>query len=140
MTMHSSHDTDIIAILERHGIYPTPQRVKIATLMLAEPQHLSAEQVLSRVNGEGRAEVSKATVYNTLGLFAEKSLLRQVIVDPSKVFYDSNTGVHHHFYNVDSGELKDIDAGSIRIGAPPEQPDDTTVEGVDVIIRVRNSR
>jgi Fur family iron response transcriptional regulator len=123
--------------LEAIGITPTPQRVEIARILLARPQHLSAEQVLC-VLKQGDLSVSKATVYNTLGLFAEKGLVREVIVDPSKVFYDSNCSEHHHFYDVDSCTLTDIDARDIDIGGFPDAPDGKMVDRVDVIVRVRS--
>ena len=122
--------------LESHGITPTPQRVEIARILLARPQHLSAEQVLSCLKS-GDLSVSKATVYNTLGLFAEKGLVREVIVDPSKVFYDSNCSEHHHFYDVDSCTLTDIDAADIDVGGLPDAPEGKSVDRVDVIVRVR---
>ncbi len=130
---------EVIDLLKRHDITPTQQRIEIAQILFAEPQHLAAEQVMAAVNREG-ALVSKATVYNTLGLFARKGLVREVIVDPSKVFYDSNTREHHHFYNVDTGELTDIHAEHLNLGDLPAIPDGTQREGVDVIIRVRNAR
>ena len=123
--------------LEAIGITPTPQRIEIARILLAKPQHLSAEQVLN-VLKQGALSVSKATVYNTLGLFAEKGLVREVIVDPSKVFYDSNCSEHHHFYDVDSCTLTDIDAREIDIGGFPDVPDGKVVDRVDVIVRVRS--
>lgn len=123
--------------LESCGITPTPQRVEIARIVLARSQHLSAEQVIGTLK-QGDLAVSKATVYNTLGLFAEKGLVREVIVDPSKVFYDSNCGDHHHFYDVDSCTLTDIDAREIAIGGLPDVPDDKVLERVDVIVRVRS--
>ena len=123
--------------LAARDITPTPQRVEIARILLARPQHLSAEQVLS-VLKEGELAVSKATVYNTLGLFAEKGLLREVIVDPSKVFYDSNCSEHHHFYDVDSCTLTDIDAGRVVVDGLPEVPEEKVVERIDVIVRVRS--
>jgi len=129
---------DIPALLERYGVTPTPQRIEIATVMLACHQHLSADQVLARVNQNGAA-VSKATVYNTLGLFAEKGLIRQVIVDPTKIFYDSNIAPHHHFYNVDDGSLIDFDAQECSIAKLPTLPAGTVADGVDVIVRVRNA-
>ena len=122
--------------LESHDITPTPQRVAIARILLAQPQHLSAEQVLGAIR-QGDLPVSKATVYNTLGLFAEKGLVREVIVDPSKVFYDSNCGDHHHFYDVDSCTLTDIDAGKISVGELPDLPGGKVIDRVDVIVRVR---
>lgn len=123
--------------LESCGITPTPQRVEIARILLARPQHLSAEQVIT-VLKQGDLAVSKATVYNTLGLFAEKGLVREVIVDPSKVFYDSNCTDHHHFYDVDSCTLTDIDAREIVVDGLPDVPRGKTVDRVDVIVRVRS--
>ena len=126
------------ALLEQYGITPTAQRVEIAHIMLAAHQHLSADQVLARVN-QGDQAVSKATVYNTLGLFAEKGLIRQVIVDPTKIFYDSNTKPHHHFYNIDDGSLLDFDQDEFPIVKMPSLPEGTVAEGVDVIVRLRKT-
>jgi Fur family iron response transcriptional regulator len=123
--------------LESCDITPTPQRVEIARILLARPQHLSAEQVLCALT-QGELTVSKATVYNTLGLFAAKGLVREVIVDPSKVFYDSNCSNHHHFYDVDSCTLEDIDPGKITLSGLPEMPEGKVVDRVDVIVRVRS--
>jgi len=134
--MELSKET-IVERLESCNIYPTPQRLKIAEVMLDKLQHLSAENVLQAVNIDG-AVVSKATVYNTLGLFAKKGLVREVIVDPSKVFYDSNTCEHHHFYNIDTGKLSDIGAGDLLINQLPALPAATEMDGVDVIIRLRD--
>ena len=127
---------DVGALMLEHGITPTPQRLEIAQVLFAKAQHLSAEQVLSRVN-EDRVHVSKATVYNTLGLFARNGLIREVIVDPAKVFYDPTTVPHHHFYNVDTGSLTDIEADAVELRRLPALPQGTTAAGVDVIIRVR---
>jgi len=124
--------------LRSHGINPTQQRLEIAELLLARDQHMSAEQVLKQVNVGQQALVSKATVYNTLGLFAEKGLLREVIVDSSKVFYDSNVMPHQHFFNVDSGEIVDIPPGELQLDAMPTLPDGTEMSGVDIVIRVQN--
>lgn len=131
--------SDVIDLMRSHGITPTQQRVEIAQALFARPQHLSAEQVLALVNRE-RHVVSKATIYNTLGLFAAKGLVREIIIDPTKVFYDPTTRPHHHFYNVDSGELMDIDAASVALSSLPELPAGTVAEGVDVVIRIRNCR
>ncbi len=129
----------ITEVLQAHHIQPTQQRLEIAQLMLAQPQHMSAEQVLAAVNTKGNV-VSKATVYNTLGLFAAKGLVHEVIVDPNRVFYDSNTTPHHHFYNVDTGELTDIQVGEVGINNLPQLPPGTEPDSVEVIIRVRPER
>ena len=126
----------LVEMLRQHGINPTHQRIEIAHALFARAGHLSADQILAIVNNR-HSETSKATVYNTLNLFLEKKLIREVIVDPNKVFYDPNTGPHHHLYNVDTGELTDIDAAAIQISGLPSLPEGTVAEGVDVIVRVR---
>ncbi|HEY7656715.1 MAG TPA: transcriptional repressor, partial [Burkholderiales bacterium] len=100
-------------------------------------EHLSADQVLAIVNNR-HSETSKATVYNTLNLFLEKKLIREVIVDPHKVFYDPNTAAHHHFYNLDTGELTDIDASQVEVAGLPQLPEGMVTDGVDIIVRVRS--
>lgn len=130
-------DAEVGTRLRAHDITPTQQRVDIARILFARPQHLSAEQVLSIVNRDVQV-VSKATIYNTLNLFARKGLVREVIVDPSKVFYDSNVSDHHHFYNVDSGELIDIESRQLSLEQLPTLPEGTEADGVDIIIRVRS--
>lgn len=128
----------LVARLQAAGVTPTQQRIEIAAILFARDQHMSADQVLAVVN-QTHSRVSKATVYNTLGLFAKKGLLREVIVDPAKVFYDSNTADHHHFYNADTGHLTDIQPESVAIAQLPNLPDGTVAEGVDVIIRIRKA-
>jgi Fur family iron response transcriptional regulator len=130
---------DVSALMLEHGITPTLQRVEIAQILFARPQHLSAEDVLTMVN-KTAVQVSKATVYNTLGLFAKEGLIREVIVDPTKVFYDPTTVSHHHFYNVDTGTLTDIDADTVVLERLPDLPHGTTAAGVEVIIRVRSEQ
>jgi len=127
----------VIDLLAGHDIQPTLQRLEIAQALFARDQHLSADEVLKQVNQES-ARGSKATVYNTLGRFAAKGLIREVIVDPSRVFYDPNTCEHHHFYNIDTGELMDIDADQLALMNLPPPPEGTVADGVDVIIRIRN--
>ena len=124
--------------LRQHGINPTRQRIEIAYALFSRQSHLSADQVMAIVN-EKHSETSKATVYNTLNLFRQKKLVREVIVDPSKVFYDPNTEPHYHIYNVDSGELTDIDASAVQISGLPDLPGGVVAEGMDVVIRVRHA-
>jgi len=124
--------------LREYDILPTQQRLQIAQLLLVRDQHLSADQVLELVNETGN-RVSKATVYNTLGLFAHKGILREVNVDPSRVFYDTNNSRHHHFYNIDTGELSDIDPSKIPVDQLPDAPEGSVIDGVEVIIRVRHN-
>jgi Fur family transcriptional regulator, iron response regulator len=138
--MRNSHYTrdNIGNVLRAHGINPTHQRIEIAHALFSRGEHLSADQLLAIVN-DRHSETSKATVYNTLNLFLQKKLVREVIVDPNKVFYDPNTAPHHHFYNVDTGELTDIDAGPITLSGLPQLPEGMVTEGIDIIVRVRST-
>ena len=129
----------VIAKLQGAGIIPTQQRLEIAQFLFARPQHVSAEQLMHMINEFGHRRVSKATVYNTLNLFAERGIVREVIVDPSRVYYDSNITPHHHFYNVDTGELSDVGADAINVDSLPAGPQGTQIEGIDVVIRVRSA-
>jgi Fur family iron response transcriptional regulator len=107
--------------------------------MLARPQHLSAEQIIAAIRAGG-LKISKATVYNTLNLFRERGLVRTVDVDPTRQFYDSSTGAHHHFYNEDTGELTDIAPESVALDVHTALPPGTEQTGVDVVVRVRGAR
>ena len=122
--------------LQSAGIGPTSQRLRIAEVLLGVPRHLSADQVLEEVNREA-AFVSKATVYNTLRLFSERGLVREIVVNPDRIFYDSSTTPHHHFYNTDTGELTDIPADAVTISGLPPAPEGTEAEEVEVIVRLR---
>ena len=130
--------TDILALFDENDILPTPQRVEIAAVLLERPQHLSADQIIDRLRETGSG-VSKATVYNTLNLFSERGIVREVMVDPVRKFYDSTTRPHHHFFNVDTGKLTDIPDDDVTFGRLPELPAGTTKQSVEVLIRVRDS-
>jgi len=136
MLTKMAHTRDEIAVLLRvHEINPTSQRVEIAQALLSRGEHLSAEEIFALVNRDS-ARVSKATVYNTLGLFVERDLIREVVADPMRVFYDPNTAPHHHFYDTSTGQLMDIPAEEVQIRSLPVLPDGMRMEGVDVIVRV----
>jgi Fur family iron response transcriptional regulator len=127
------------ALLAERGVLPTAQRIDIALLTLARSQHLSAEQIIATIRANG-LKISKATVYNTLNLFREQGLLRTVDVDPTRQFYDSSTSAHHHFYNVDTGELTDIPLESVSLQVDTALPVGTEQAGVDVVVRIRDRR
>jgi Fur family iron response transcriptional regulator len=119
------------------GVKPTKQRLEVGMLLLGEPQHLSADQILGSLRKSG-SRISKATVYNTLNLFTNHGLLRELSVDSSRQLYDSTTHVHHHFYNVDTGELTDISKDDLVFSSLPELPEGTEAHDIEVIVRVRN--
>ncbi len=129
----------ILGLLEAHGILPTPQRVEVAEILLEKPQHLSAEQIID-VLQQNESCVSKATVYNTLNLFSERGLIKELTVDPKRKFYDSTTRAHHHFYNVDTRELSDIADDDLEFLRLPALPEGTEQDSVEVLIKVRSRR
>ena len=125
--------------LQSCGIKPTAQRIEIGMLLLESPIHLSAEQILSSLHSGG-SRISKATVYNTLNLFTRHGLAREVSVDSTRQFYDSTAVPHHHFYNVDTGELTDIRLDQVEIKRLPDLPPGTEAQDIELIVRVRNKR
>jgi Fur family iron response transcriptional regulator len=112
------------SLLSAHGVQPTAQRVRIAELLFSRDQHLTAEQVLQALSLEG-ARVSKATVYNTLNLFAARGLLRALNVDPQRGQFDSNVAPHHHFHVEDTGVLIDVPPGTVEFSRLPPLPTGT---------------
>jgi Fur family iron response transcriptional regulator len=128
--------SDIQTLLKSHGVMPTRQRLEVAGVLLGRAQHLSADQIIDCLRDSG-SHVSKATVYNTLKLFSEKDLVKEVNVDSTRKFYDSTTHAHHHFYHMNTGELYDIPADQISIMSLPDLPKGTEQESVEVLIRVR---
>ena len=128
---------DVKNMLKARHVTPTKQRVEIAGYLFQKPQHLSADNVLEGVNQEGH-KVSRATVYNTLGLFTRKGLVREVLIDRERVFYDSNNTPHHHIFNISSGELQDIENTDIELVNQPTLADGLRMVATDVIIRVIN--
>jgi Fur family transcriptional regulator, iron response regulator len=127
---------EVARLLQAHGVMPTEQRLRVGELMFATAQHLSAEQVLEGLRSSG-TPISKATVYNTLNLFAAKGLLRQINIDSTRACFDSNTGLHYHFHNLDTGELIDVGVPEVEFRRLPDLPSGTELAGVEVVIRVR---
>ena len=126
---------EIAHLLERHDVTPTQQRLDVGEVILATPQHSSADQIIAECKARG-FRVSKATVYNTLHLFCERGLLRTVNVDPERQFYDPTVRAHHHFYNINTGELTDIEPERINLSFSGAFPAGTEQRGVDVVIRI----
>jgi len=105
---------NVVRILEEHGIQPSAQRVAVADYVLSTGEHPSADHVLTRVQ-ESFPRISRATVYNTLHLFVEKGLLRELHLAPERVLFDSNMERHHHFIDEDTGRIYDVPWDHIEI-------------------------
>ncbi len=127
----------LIERLKTAGLRPTRQRLALAKLLLeGGHRHVTAEQL----HGEARdadVRVSLATVYNTLHQFIRAGLLREVVVDAGRSYFDTNMADHHHFYFEDSGELMDLDGAAVELANLPSPPAGREITRVDVVIRVK---
>jgi len=125
--------------LRAAGLRPTRQRLELAGLLFSEgDRHLTAENLHGEADRAG-IKVSLATVYNTLHQFTEAGLLRQVMVDASKSYFDTNIGNHQHFYCEDENRLIDIPGETVAVAGIPAPPKGTQIDRVDVVIRVRRA-
>lgn len=123
--------------LQAAGIRPTRQRMALADLLFDGcDKHMTAEQIHDTLV-KSRARVALATVYNTLHQFTAAGLLHQVVIDSNQIYFDTNTGSHHHFFDQSTGELHDIPADHIHIAKLPKAPKGRTIADVEVIIRLR---
>ncbi len=131
--------TEALNRLKAVGLRPTRQRLALTKLLFENGhRHLTAEGLHNEAMAMD-VRVSLATIYNTLHQFTEVGLLREVVVDPGRSYFDTNTQDHHHFFLEDAGELMDIPAPSIRLEQVPTPPAGTEVDRVDVVIRVRRA-
>ena len=134
----STADITVLGRLRATGLRPTRQRLALAKLLFAQGhRHVTAEALFNEAK-DHRVDVSLATVYNALHDFTEKSLLREISIDSSRSYFDTNVGDHHHFYFERSGRLQDIPPENIAIAALPDAPGGAEIARVDVIIRVRD--
>jgi Fur family transcriptional regulator, iron response regulator len=130
----------VIDRLRHAGLRPTRQRIALAKLLFeGGDRHVTAEEL----HGEavaGNVRVSLATIYNTLHQFTAAGLLRQVVVDSGRSYFDTNISDHHHFFFEDSGRLQDIPGESVVVSSLPAPPGGAQVSRVDVIVRVRSEQ
>jgi Fur family iron response transcriptional regulator len=127
----------LLARLREAGLRPTRQRLALARLLFGGGhRHVTAEQLHGEA-GAAAIRVSLATVYNTLHQFPDAGLVREVVVEPGRSYFDTNVDNHHHFFCESSGRLQDIPGEMVMVGSLPQPPDGTAISRVDVIIRVR---
>jgi Fur family iron response transcriptional regulator len=124
-------------MLRSSGLRPTRQRLALAELLFGRGnRHLSAEDLHEEAMGH-RVPVSLATVYNTLHQFTEAGLLREVAVDGSKTYFDTNTDDHHHFFIESENRVVDIPLSTLRVEDVPAPPEGMEIARVDIIVRLR---
>ena len=138
-TRHNRPYSGVIAKLKQAGLRPTRQRIALAKLLFEkDDRHVSAEDLHEEARAAG-VSVSLATIYNTLRQFTESGLMREVVVEAGRSYFDTNTGDHHHFFHEDTGLLEDIPSDQINVAELPSAPSGTAVSRVDVIVRVAAS-
>lgn len=127
-------------MLQEAGLRPTRQRMGLARLLFeAGNRHITAEDLYTEAKTAG-IPVSLATIYNTLHQFTTSGLLREVIVEPGRAYFDTNISSHHHFFFEETGDICDIPENEIAITRLPSLPDGATLNRVDVVVRVSRSR
>ena len=128
--------TGVIARLKQAGLRPTRQRIALAKLLFeTENRHVTAEDLHAEARAAG-VSVSLATIYNSLHQFTEVGLMREVVVEAGRSYFDTNTGDHHHFFHEDTGTLEDIPSDRINVSELPAAPAGKSVQRVDVIVRI----
>lgn len=136
---NTRHYSDALERLRGAALRPTRQRMALTRLLFdGDDRHVTAE-ALYREARAADVRVSLATVYNTLHQFTAAGLLREVVVDATRSYFDTNTGDHHHFYCADTGMLTDIPGDTISVGDLPPPPKGTRVDRVDVVVRVHQN-
>lgn len=137
MTMTERPFAKSLETLRAAGMRPTRQRLALARLLFGngEARHVTAEGLYAEAKAAG-ARIALATVYNTLRQFKKKGLLREIVVEPGRTYFDTNTTHHHHFYDERDKRLVDIRGDELRISNMPESPEGTKISRVEVVIRV----
>lgn len=135
--MGSDHPySEVLERLRAADLRPTRQRLALARLLFdSDYRHVTAERLHEEAL-EANIRVSLATVYNTLHQFTDAGLLREIVVDYGRSYFDTNTSDHHHFFHEPSGRLEDIPPGEVVVAEVPAPPDGTRIRRVDVIVRV----
>jgi Fur family iron response transcriptional regulator len=124
--------------LRTAGLRPTRQRLALARLLFdGADRHVTAEMLHGEALNTG-IRVSLATVYNTLHQFTTAGLMREIIVDPSCSYFDTNVSEHHHFFFPETGRLEDISGDQITVADLPKTPKGTTIDRVDVVVRLHD--
>ena len=131
--------TCVTGLLRRASLRPTRQRLALASLLFGHGhRHVSAE-VLYEEAVAARVPVSLATVYNTLHQFTEAGLLRELAVDGSKSYFDTNVGDHHHFFVEGENELVDIPGADVIVNKMPVAPEGYEIARIDVVVRLKKA-
>jgi Fur family iron response transcriptional regulator len=128
---------DVKSMLREVGLRPTRQRMSLGWILFAKgDRHVTAEMLYEEAT-KAKVPVSLATVYNTLHQFTDVGLLRQVAVDGSKAYFDTNASEHHHFFVESDNELLDIPGAEVVVDKMPVAPEGYEITRIDVVVRVK---
>jgi Fur family transcriptional regulator, iron response regulator len=131
---------DVKAMLRQVGLRPTRQRMALGWLLFGKgDRHLTAEMLYEEAT-RAKVPVSLATIYNTLHQFTDVGLLRQIAVDSSKSYFDTNISTHHHFFIEGDNAVLDIPESDVMVGKTPTPPEGYEIARVDVVVRLRKKR
>ena len=130
--------SNALRCLQDVGLRPTRQRLALAKLLFdGEDRHVTAE-LLQKEVGRIDAKVSLATIYNTLHQFTEAGLLKEVVVNPGKTYFDTNVSDHHHLYFKEEDKLIDLKSDELVISTFPNVPEGKKISGISVVVHMEN--
>ena len=125
--------------LREIGLRPTKQRVKLCELLFLREKtfHFTINDLVKKISDEMNEKISLATVYNTVHAFQKKGYLKEISINSDKSYFDTNTSVHHHFYDEDSKELTDINYNQVKLSKVPHPPKGKKIKNLEVVIRLQ---
>ena len=128
--------SQVIEKLRRAGMRPTSQRLGLAKILFENGhRHVTAESLYAEAR-DSFIPISLATVYNSLNQFTKSGLLREIIVDSQRCYFDTNTSDHHHFFCERTNTLEDIACDDVILSKLPAAPEGKSITRVDVILRI----
>ena len=130
---------DFLTKLRNSGLRPTKQRLKICEVLFDSEKtfHFTINDLVKIIEKNTNEKISLATVYNTIHAFTKKGYVKEVTISNDKTYFDTNTTSHHHFYDLRTNELIDIDSEKIQLKHVPQPPKGKKINGIEVVINVR---
>ena len=130
---------DFLSKLRNSGLRPTKQRLKICEVLFDSEKtfHFTINDLVKIIEKNTNEKISLATVYNTIHAFNKKGYVKEVTISNDKTYFDTNTKSHHHFYDLRTNELIDIDSEKIQLKHVPQPPKGKKINGIEVVINVK---
>ena len=130
---------DFLTKLRNSGLRPTKQRLKICEVLFDSEKtfHFTINDLAKIIEKNTNEKISLATVYNTIHAFNKKGYVKEVTISNDKTYFDTNTTSHHHFYDLRTNELIDIDSEKIQLKHVPQPPKGKKINGIEVVINVK---